>query len=408
MALKNVMVCAAVATVCLCSQHNAYAEDSGNNIFTFSGFGSVGVVHSNYSDADFKVDDTVPTGAGRSHSWAVTQMSRLGMQVNGQFTPQLSATAQVVAEYNDKGNYSPDLALASVKYQISPSMALQGGRFVLPMYMLTEYSRVGYALPWARPPLEMYRSFPSIDGLELTKKFDLGSTALTTAIYGGRSSHDATEEPGTQTETFTFSPLIGINATADVGASTFRMAYIQTRTDMSGSQFDSALDQYRAMGLSALVDQYKPTGRKISYTTLGYAYDPGDWFLRGEIAKVSRVDNSSLLPTFTDWYVTAGYRFGKFTPYMIYGREKDNTTTSIGAADPIGDINSALAAEDASRHSVSVGVRWDFHDSMDLKLQLTRTTRDTSTSNGGLSYISSVSSLPHSYNAVFAGYDFLF
>lgn len=408
MALKNVMVCAAVAVVCLGHERNACAQDSGDTTFSFSGFGSAGLVHSNYSGADFKVDDTVPTGAGRSHNWSATQMSRQGLQVDGQLSRQVSMTVQAVSEYNDEGNYSPDLTLASIRFQMTPSMALQGGRFVLPTYMLTEYSRVGYALPWARPPLEMYRSFPSVDGLELITRFDLGSTALTTEVFGGRSSHKATLQPGMPSEKFTFSPVVGMNATADVGASTFRVAYIRTRTDMSGSQFDSVADQYRSEGLTALADQYKPSGRNISYTALGYAYDPGDWFLRSEIAKVARVNNSSLLPAFTDWYVSAGYRFGKFTPYMIYGREKDDSPTSIGAADSIGAINAALAAEDASRHSLSVGVRWDFYENMDLKLQLTRTTRDTGTSNGGLTYISSVSALPHSYNAVFAGYDVLF
>jgi hypothetical protein len=407
MTVRKVMVCAAVAVAGLGGVREAHADDAGNNIFSFSGFGTVGVAHSNYSGADFKTEDTVPRGSGASHSWSATQMSRLGAQIDAQFSSRLSASIQAVSEYDYDGNYAPQITIASAKFQLTPNMAVQGGRFVLPMYMLTEYSRVGYALPWARPPLEMYRSYPSIDGIELANKFNLGSTALTTQVYAGRSKHNATVAPDATTEKIDFDPVWGVTATADQGASTFRVAYVNARTTISGSTLNNVASQYQQAGYGSLLNQYQANGRFGTYTALGYAYDPGDWFFRSEYAKV-RGNNTTVLPVFTDWYVTAGYRIEQFTPYVIYGRDKNNGTTSIGAADPLGYINNALLAGDGSRHSISLGLRWDFHENMDMKLQFTRSTRDTSTSNNGLSDVAPGASLPSSYNVVFAGYDFVF
>jgi hypothetical protein len=60
-------------------------------MFSFCGFGTLGVVHSSERDADFVAEATShPSGAGFSRSWSADVDSRLGAQVtaNFQFTPE--------------------------------------------------------------------------------------------------------------------------------------------------------------------------------------------------------------------------------------------------------------------------------------------------------------------------------
>src|ERR1700729_2001166 len=75
--------------------------DSTQSMFSFSGFGTLGVVHSNDHDADFTSNNIFkPNGTGYSHDWSPDVDSRIGAQVIANFTPQLSAMLQVISEQN--------------------------------------------------------------------------------------------------------------------------------------------------------------------------------------------------------------------------------------------------------------------------------------------------------------------
>src|SRR5450631_533125 len=74
--------------------------DSGQSMFSFSGFGTLGVIHSSEDDADYIASPLAPNGAGFTHEWSPDIDSRLGAQVTAHFTPQLSAMLQVISEQN--------------------------------------------------------------------------------------------------------------------------------------------------------------------------------------------------------------------------------------------------------------------------------------------------------------------
>src|SRR5882672_2796838 len=63
---------------------------------TFSGFGTLGVVHSDYSQADFVANVVQPRGAGFK-SWSLTPDSDLGGQANFTVTDALSGVLQVLS-----------------------------------------------------------------------------------------------------------------------------------------------------------------------------------------------------------------------------------------------------------------------------------------------------------------------
>src|ERR1700676_1032013 len=69
----------------------ATAEDTGASMFSFSGFGTLGMVHSSETHADFATSVFAPNGAGYTEPWAANVDSKLGAQVTVHFTSQLSA-----------------------------------------------------------------------------------------------------------------------------------------------------------------------------------------------------------------------------------------------------------------------------------------------------------------------------
>src|ERR1700677_1921798 len=60
----------------------AHADPTIDQYVTFSGFGTLGIVHSDYSEADFIANVVQPHGAGHSRSWSPTPDSDLGGQAN--------------------------------------------------------------------------------------------------------------------------------------------------------------------------------------------------------------------------------------------------------------------------------------------------------------------------------------
>jgi hypothetical protein len=113
---------------------------------------------------------------------------------------------------------------------------------------------------------------------------------------------------------------------------------------------------------------------------MGATYDPGSWFATGEWA---RFDTHSVLGAKTAWYVSGGHRFGGWTPYLTYAREKADSETSVaglglqglppqaaGTAAFLNQTLNGLLGLVPAQHTVSAGVRWDFMRNAALKVQV--------------------------------------
>ena len=62
----------------------------------FSGYGTVGLAHSDNNQADYLIDEFKPNGPGYTHAWSADVDTRLGLQFSAQFTPTVSAVVQVL------------------------------------------------------------------------------------------------------------------------------------------------------------------------------------------------------------------------------------------------------------------------------------------------------------------------
>jgi hypothetical protein len=377
-ALLKPIVIAAAASALFCT--GARAQDIGSSMFAFNGFGTAGVVHSSEDQADFTGSIPQPNGAGYSHAWSADVDSRIGAQLTATFTPQFSAVVQLIAEQNYDNSYRPAVEWANIKYQITQDLSVRVGRIVLPVFLVSDFRKVGYANPWVRPPVEVYGVEPltNNDGIDVSYRLHFGEVTSTLGSTYGRT-YRTDFAAGQSSET---KDLWGIFDRTEYGAALFNFSYVSAHTSLQPNI--ALFDDFRQFGPQgiAIADKYELVNKLGTIIALGASYDPGKWFAMGEWTKIN---TRSFVGLSTAWYVSGGYRIGKFTPYLTYSAVKVQTTSDPGLnlsalptflAGPAAALNAGLNEVLGMRpvqRTLSAGSRWDFAKNFDLKLQFDHT-----------------------------------
>jgi hypothetical protein len=372
---------ATLAIACAAAAHGAASADDFR-AFSFSGYGTVGLAHSSNDQADYLVDEFKPNGPGFTHGWSSDVDTRLGAQVSAQLAPRVSAVVQVISQQRYDNTYRPEVEWANVKYQFNPDLSVRAGRIVLPIYMVTDSRRVGYANPWVRPPIEVYSLVPvtHVDGVDANYRAVLGEMTGTLQATYATSDSRFPSASGFNPGTAKARGILALVGTVERGFLTLRANW--GRAELTIEAFDPLADAFRQFGPpgQAIVDRYGVNHRKVDFTGVGAMYDPGTWFATGEWARFS---THSVLGSKSAWYVSAGHRLGAATPYLTYARIKSDTPTSDPGI-PLEGLPPAVAAQAAFlnqtlnqqlgivpvQHTISAGVRWDFMRNAALKLQL--------------------------------------
>ena len=330
--------------------------------------------------------------------------SRLGLQVTADITPQLSAVLQVLSQQRYDNTYTPRVEWANVKYAFTPDFSVRVGRIAMPTFLVGDYRNVGYAVPWVRPPVELYGHMVPItsnDGVDASYRVRWGDVTNTLqASYGRDDINSSQYEKPSQVE-----KIIGIFNTLEYGAATFRLSYQDA--ELTVGSVNAFINQYRLFGPSgvAVAEKYVFESRHISLLSLGASYDPGQWFLMGEWGKGKF---SSFVGTQTAWYASGGYRIGAFTPYAIYSqstKQGDSSVNLPGAAPLNVKLNELL--KPATSTTLSIGNRWDFKKNAALKLQYDHVNLDPQ-SSGALLNIQPGYQPGGTFHVVSATVDFVF
>jgi hypothetical protein len=355
-------------------------EDS---IFSFRGYGTAGLVHSSEHQADFIAHDLQKRGAGRNANWSAEVDSRIGAQLDTRFNSDLSAVVQITSEQRYDGSYRPEFEWLNLKYQFTPDFSIRAGRIVLPTFLLSDSRKVGYSSPWVRPPVEVYSLIPltRLDGVDANWRQRFGEVNNSVQFGYGRSSARLPEDEVVGGKV-TAEDGLTVTDTLEYGHSTLHLSYLRTRGTINS--YDELFSNYRKLAgffpglapqVTALIDKYDPNDKEFSIFTMGANYDPGKWFVMGEYGVL---DTHSIYGKRSGWYVTSGYRFGKFTPYASFARARlesnssDPGVASAAAAGANKELNKQLTAAPEQK-TVSFGIRWDFVKNAALKMQYDRT-----------------------------------
>jgi hypothetical protein len=360
---------------------SVHAQQSGTSMFSFNGFGTAGLVHSSEDKADFTSSVFKPAGAGRNHSWSPHVDSLIAAQVTAKLTPKLSAVVQVISEHNYDNTYRPHLEWANIKYQITPNFSVRAGRTVLPAFLISDTRKVGYTYPWVRPPLEVYRLLPvtNSDGVDSSYRLHFGNVTNTVQVKVGRNDPRLPSNIGGVVDA---KQVWSISNTTEYGALTTHITYLQA--DLTIAPLNTFFDSFRNFGAQGIViaDHYDSNDKHMSLLALSASYDPGKWFVTAEWGH-RKIQSS--LGILTAWYVSSGYRFDKFTPYVTFARAtadnlsdpgltvSDLPPSHRGQAIELNIILNSLLSMKAVQNTASIGTRWDFMKNTAIKVQFDHT-----------------------------------
>lgn len=320
----------------------AYAEDTAK-MFTVGGFGTLGVTQSTIENGDFVINPFQPSGPGTKKSWSIGTDSLLAVQVDAKLNEQWSAVVQVVSSQTSDNNYRPHIEWANVKYAVTPDLSVRVGRIALPSFLVSETRLVGYANTPVRAPAETYSMYglTNSDGIDGRWSHSFGGFTNTVQAWFGRASGFDTSNPnGSQNKDIWMRKMRGISDTLEKGALTVRASAHISKLGFAVAGLPNDLE----------------LGYKVY--SLGAMYDPGVWFVQGEVAYIKRAIINPVVgltpSTETAINALAGYRIDKFTPYLAHSRV--NAASSVGFAT-------------REQRTTAAGVRWDLYKNVDIKMQ---------------------------------------
>lgn len=380
-----ILLSAAVGFVLLLAGNvSAVAADD----LRLSGFGTVGYTADNRSDMapardiSQKPRDGFATGG----SWRMD--SRLGAQLEYRVSPIVDLVGQIVLRDRFKPDLDNSMELAYVSLRPQADLDVRAGRINYDAFLMSDHRNVGYAYTWVRPPLEFYGWIPifSLDGVDAAYNFHTDDANWRIKAQAGRSKFSIPIGAGYD---FRTNNLLGLSVSMRTALWRLKAAHSQFTVASEVPAFASAhagLDLVSAAAIPAVSAEAADLRRnfsfkdaRITYTTLGAAYDDGVWTVQAEFARSTTT--AAVVPHARVAYASVGRRFGDWTPYLLLSASRPGNDLRTVAAnwgafnaalrDPvIYNLNTTRVEQDA----VSVGTRWDFNRRAALKLQWDSTT----------------------------------
>ena len=357
---------------------NCFETESGR--FKLSGFGTMGIVTSDDDELGFYRDISQDFGVYRG-DFSVKTDSLFGLQLDTKITSKFDATLQLVAKDRPDDSVDEIIEQLFFRYSIKPPFSVRIGRLPIDVYMLTDYRNVGFAYPWARPPVELYGRIPflSFDGVDFMYSARYGTGTFHVKLFGGTASPKI---PLGDIWKFDMKPFGGVNLTYQTNQWNIRGGIAYTKADTGippGEQLRRELDAIPAAvwpEAETLAEELDIKGDSVYYYSLGFSYDSSKWLFQSELAYIK--SDMSFQPDEYDAYISAGRRFGDFTPYLMAAISKPdegiNQVADPLSADPSlpllqAAVYEVLNVNRADQKKLSIGAKWDFSANANLKLQ---------------------------------------
>lgn len=350
---------------------HATSEDAGaakpllGETFRLSGFGTAGFSWYSSELADY-VGTQQPDGPGRTGETSASLDSNLGVQLDAQIVPRLSATLQLLSEYLPEGNWDPRISVGSVRWEASDQIALRLGRFQSSTFLATDYRYVRFANAWPRPPREVYGVQPTtrLDGADLSWSTPLWDGRLQVRGGGGEVSSGAVASTAAQADEIVYRGGF-LRAQWESGGWLASASLAHNRVSFAPSgvvgqalQLLARLDP--AAGEAAIVEDKPNTA-----FALGLSYDSETWFVQAEWA---RAWNESILIDRSGAYLQAGHRFGRTLPYLMLA-ERWTHGQKIHSSNPAAEalLRVLYQNQHSDQRSASLGMNVELFERVMLK-----------------------------------------
>ncbi|WP_445621032.1 porin [Kushneria sp. Sum13] len=327
-----------------------------NDRVTLSGFGTIGLIHSDQGEADFVRDIGQPKGA--EQGWSGRTDTRLGLQASLLLTRELDVVVQGMSQYHSSGDFSPELMLAFVRYAPTPDIQMRVGRMGWDVDLLSESRYIGYAYPWIRPPVDHFGvlQLTSIDGADVTFTRPVGDNLVWARFFAGTSNSRFFMTDALQVDFDTHS-VFGGHLNFETDSWRFRAGYTRIQSDVSFSGGDADL-----VGDFLNVDANRYLNDLIGFDdlqvySLGAAWSAGPLQLQAVWNRDILADDETWLDT---GFLSAAWRMEALTPYVLLS----GVRTHDNESDPFsGNVN---------QNTWSLGLRYDVATNLALKAQFDR------------------------------------
>lgn len=324
-------------------------------------------------NADFVRDLSQPDGA-RGGQWSGTIDSMVGGQVNIQLSDQFEIVGQAISRHRFDDSYTPELTWAFLKYSPLTNLDIRGGRIGTDFYMRSDSRLVGYSYLTVRPSVDYYGGLPHqyVDGMDGAMTFELGDGLLRSKLFAGVSPE---KFPLENSEPWNVDNSIIFGGSLDYQWRSwqFRFGYaeIHHERDLPGSfeRLMTALRNVPTPASQSAIDALTVGGTASQHYSMGMVYDEGPLQVQLMVSGVT--SDSSFFQDAVSGYFLTGYRIGDFTPFAGLSWSKSTPDTLQSTLIPALDarITHAICRTETDQHTFTLGVRWDFHPGMDLKLQ---------------------------------------
>lgn len=375
----------------------AASPDGSHRDWTLSGFGTLGVVgQSGGRDLGFLRNSTQ---LGASSKLSAMPDSRLGAQLDWNPSGPWEAAVQAVWLPRPSGTpLQQSIESAYLGYRFATDTRVRFGRTSPDIFLFADSRSIGFALPWARPPVDFYGFVPlaSIDGVDVDQRWFSDDTTWRMRASAGTVSSSVGDQQGSRVK-FKGRDTFALSLAREEGGLQTKVSYIQARGSFDGgpglAQLRQGLDQIAQLPVPGLADQIASLSPnlwdhgKASYLSFAAMYETGPWTLIAEASQTS-VPRSPL--SARRGYLSAGYRQGMVTYYGVVSRVKPNraAVSEPDLAGTLGPVVGQEAAQQAQalagfaagagtnfrydQQTVGVGLRWDFQANAALKLQVDR------------------------------------
>ena len=360
-----------------------------DNPLKISGFGTLALTRSDDARAEFVRPNQV---SGSADKFRTGIDSNLGLQADYAVNSWLSLTAQGLVRRDAEEHYGAELSWAFAKFRISDDLSVRLGRIGLPVFRISDYRNVGYANTMLRPPAEVYSQVPfnSVDGADVTWRHDIGNTSLTSQLAIGSIKTPLAGDVHVRGK-----HILALNLVAENGPFTLRVGHARTKITIDDStSLNGLVNALRATGagyrlpqLGTLANQIDAKGDKGTFSSIGLGVDWNNFVLQSEYAKRK---TTTYINDTSSWYLMGGYRIGKFLPYYtrselkIDGAIENTVPASCPAGFPaactptLQQLGTGVlrlpysGVGQGEQTTDTIGVRWDFAQSMALKVQVDR------------------------------------
>lgn len=284
------------------------------------------------------------------NGWQADVESLAGLQFTAHYDKRLSATVQLVsrADNGTRTDYVPTVDWAYVTWKPTENWTLQAGRKRIPFSTYSDYLYIGYAFPWVRAPQEVYGyQIYAYDGFNVAYQHYIGDSdwVFNNNIWWGNKTnrHDAFStlfDFGAPTN-HEWSNIFGDWASVTNGP-------IEIRAVMT--TYHESIWQQNSDGTHAQISDKVFTRVKGASANVDYK----NFVVRTEISQISQNPGTDYKFNVDIYLASIGYRIGPVLPLFTQARYSFETTT---------------VTPREGQTTRSVGLRWDFHKNMALKVQ---------------------------------------